>query len=213
MSHERQDWLAGRWRRWLLVAAVTLGIVLPTTRQAPAHPHVWIEAGVALVIGGGLIEAMQVSWTFDDYYSTLILEDFDQNSDGALSEAELALVAENQQAEDLASYNYFTHIKLGDRALKIETVKDFRASFDQGLLRFTFTVPIHPAIDPAATPLTFSLYDPEYYIDIAINWADPVQYAGELPNSCHPVVAEDEMNPIYFGMVYPYLVQLRCDDS
>jgi tRNA threonylcarbamoyladenosine biosynthesis protein TsaE len=196
-----------------LVVALSLSLATLFMRQALAHPHVWIVAEVTLVMHDGSIEAMQVSWTFDDFYSSLILEEFDKDGDGALSEAELAVVAQNQQEEDLGSYNYFTYITLGDQPLKVESVQDFRAEFNQDLLRFTFTVPMPAKVDPAKTPFAFSLHDPEYYIDIEIDRKNPVQYTGTAPKACQTVVVEDQENPIYFGMVYPTLVQVYCNVS
>ena len=47
--------------------------------------------------------------------------------------------------------------------------------------------------------------------NIGIDRRAPVSFAGEAPSGCQPVVVEDEDDPIYYGMVYPTLVQLRCD--
>ena len=200
-----------RRRSWLVALALAVVLAAPAVRQAVAHPHVWIDAAVRLVMHDHSIAAMQVSWTFDDFYSSLILEDYDQDGDGALSTAELAVISQNQQQEDLASYSYFTHIKLGDQRHKVTSVEDFHAAFENGLLTFTFTVPMPSKVDPAVTPFAFSLHDPEYYIDIGLNWRDPIQYSGDAPTGCKSVIVEDEDNPIYFGMVYPMFVQLRCD--
>lgn len=194
-----------------MTLALAVVLATPAVRQAAAHPHVWIEAAVRLVMHDHSIAAMQVSWTFDDFYSSLILEDYDQDGDGTLSAAELAVISQNQQQEDLASFSYFTHVRFGDRRHKVTSVEDFRAGFADGLLTFTFTVPMPTKVDPAVTPFAFSLHDPEYYIDIGIDRRAPVSFVGEAPNGCQPVVVEDEDNPIYFGMVYPTLVQLRCD--
>ena len=200
-----------RRRLWPLTLALAVLLAAPFVRQAVAHPHVWIDAVASLIMRDGAIEALQVSWTFDVFYSTLIREDYDNDGDGTLGAAELALIAQNQAAEDLASVSYFTYIKVGDQRLTVDSVEDFRAAFSDDRLTLTFNVPMPFKVDPAVTPFAFSLHDPSYYIDIGISRRTPVEYVGDAPNGCQAVVVEDEDNPIYFGMVYPLQVQLRCD--
>ena len=59
---------------------------------AVAHPHIFVNAGLRLVVSGdGEVEAVEVSWVYDEFYSLLILEDkgLDPDYDGVLTEAEL----------------------------------------------------------------------------------------------------------------------------
>lgn len=60
---------------------------------AQAHPHVFVETGLTLVADdAGRLIGVEVSWTYDDFYSLLLLEDLglDPDGDGVLSADELA---------------------------------------------------------------------------------------------------------------------------
>ncbi len=58
-----------------------------------AHPHIFVETGLkVLVDDAGQLEAVEVTWTYDEFYTLLLLEDreLDPDYDGQLTEAELA---------------------------------------------------------------------------------------------------------------------------
>lgn len=74
----------------LIPAAVGLLLAAPL---AQAHPHVFVETGLKLVSDdAGRLIGIEVSWTYDDFYSLLLLEDMglDPDGDGELTGAELA---------------------------------------------------------------------------------------------------------------------------
>lgn len=179
-------------------------------RPALAHPHVWIKGGVELIFAGREIRAMEVTWTLDDLYSTLVREDFDVDGDGALNEAELAEVVRMQLEEDLAPYSYFTHLTIGGARLRVTEVENFRAHFQDDLLSFTFMVTLPEAVDPTKTDFAFGLYDEEYFIEFGLYGEDAIRMTGEAGTACTPVVGTDAENPIYFGVVDPMKVTLSC---
>ena len=179
-------------------------------RSALAHPHVWIKGGVELVFEAGEIRAMKVSWTLDDLYSMLVLEDFDADGNGRLSESELDEVVRMQLEEDLAPYSYFTHFAVGGARLRVTEVEDFRARFENDLLSFTFEVPLAEAVDPTKTEFSFGLYDEEYFIEFGLYGEDAIRMTGDAPSTCTPIVGVDAENPIYFGFVDPMKVTLSC---
>ena len=58
-----------------------------------AHPHIFVETGLHVLVGeAGQLQAVEVTWTYDEFYSLLLLEDreLDPDYDGKLTEAELA---------------------------------------------------------------------------------------------------------------------------
>ena len=77
-------------RTRLIPAAFGLLLAAPI---AQAHPHVFVETGLKLVSDdAGRLVGIEVSWTYDDFYSLLLLEDMglDPDGDGALSAEDLA---------------------------------------------------------------------------------------------------------------------------
>ncbi len=74
----------------ILIRALALALLpLP----ALSHPHIFVDTALRVVTDdAGQITAIEVSWTYDDLYSLLLLEDkqLDGDYDGKLTEAELA---------------------------------------------------------------------------------------------------------------------------
>ena len=191
----------------LLALALT---VLAGPRPTLAHPHVWIKGSVELIFAGREIRAMEVTWTLDDLYSTLVREDFDADGDGVMNEAELAEVVRMQLEEDLAPYSYFTHLTIGGERLRVTEVENFRARFEDDLLSFTFMVQMPKAVDPTKTEFAFGLYDEEYFIEFGLYGEDAIRMSGDAETACKPIVGTDPENPIYFGVVDPMKVTLSC---
>lgn len=74
------------------LAPAALAILL-SAPLARAHPHIFVETGLTLVADdAGRLVGVEVSWTYDDFYSLLLLEDMglDPDGDGTLSTDELA---------------------------------------------------------------------------------------------------------------------------
>lgn len=75
-------------RRFLASLSLVLAPVL-----ASAHPHVFIDTGVELLVDPeGRLTHVRVTWAYDELYSLLVLEDqrLDNDMDGVLSPAEEA---------------------------------------------------------------------------------------------------------------------------
>jgi ABC-type uncharacterized transport system substrate-binding protein len=71
-------------------AAVAMLLAAP---MAQSHPHIFVETGLSLVADDtGRLVGVEVSWTYDDFYSLLLLEDMglDPDGDGELTPDELA---------------------------------------------------------------------------------------------------------------------------
>lgn len=58
-----------------------------------AHPHVFVDTRLRLQVGAdGTFEGVEISWTYDDFYSLLLLSDMGlmTDADGRLGESDLA---------------------------------------------------------------------------------------------------------------------------
>ena len=187
-------------------------MALAAGRAAWAHPHVWIYATVAAKFEAGAIGSLKIGWTFDDMYSSFVIEDYDANGNGVLDQAELDTMADDS-VKSLKSFSYLTYLQIGDRQLTVDRVEGLRTSVVNGLLHYEFTVPLPEKVDPRKTPFAVSLYDREFYIDVQFDGVGAVSLEGTEAGACRSVMTEDAENPIYFGVVYPSLVQIRCDVS
>ncbi|HMO72532.1 MAG TPA: DUF1007 family protein, partial [Paracoccaceae bacterium] len=56
--------------------ALALTIALFAAAPAGAHPHIFIDTGLEVIFDGqGRPAAVRVSWTYDDFYSLLMIVD------------------------------------------------------------------------------------------------------------------------------------------
>ncbi len=69
-------------------------------------------------------------------------------------------------------------------------------------------MPVTPPVDPAATPVTLSLYDQSFYIDVALAKENPIRIEGATP--CKTAIVTDKGNPLYYGVFFPQRIDLRC---
>ncbi|WP_372892758.1 DUF1007 family protein [Rhodosalinus sp.] len=72
------------------LTAITLASV---PASAAAHPHMFVDAAVALELDeAGRVTAVEVTWTYDEFSTLMILEEMglDPDGDAVLTDAELA---------------------------------------------------------------------------------------------------------------------------
>ncbi|WP_223427932.1 DUF1007 family protein [Tateyamaria pelophila] len=79
--------------RRLFTSLLSLALFLPLA--ARAHPHVFVDAKLRLQINEeGVFEGIEVAWTYDDFYSLLLLADMGLTPDaqGGLEHNQLVLL-------------------------------------------------------------------------------------------------------------------------
>ena len=174
---------------------------------ASAHPHIWIDASATFIFAQGRLTALRMDWAFDPLFSDFLRQKFDPKRTGKFDEATL-----NQMKVDLNGARedgYFIHLRLGDAPQKIDRLADFAASYRDKQIVYRFVVPLAAPADPVATPVTLKLYDSSFYVDVGLDKSDPVRFEGER-QGCVFDIREDNANPIYFGLVFPQRIELKC---
>lgn len=195
--------------RALRLAALVLLLIGLTSRIVEAHPHVWIDADVALRFQDRRIAALEVTWLFDEFFSQTAIEDFGKHRRGQLDGAELkSLVA--QSSASLKNYSYFTYLQIGENRRRVGAVDDFTAEMKGKRLVYHFVVPVEPAVDPKQQSFGFLLYDETYYVYVAIAEGHNVTYRGDVPGHCTESREADKTTRLYFGFDFPTLIRISC---
>ncbi len=190
-------------RKWLLMLLLFSGLIVG--RSAFAHPHVWIDATLDLEMEEGKVVALGITWHFDDFYSEMVRQDFDQDHDGALSQTELdALVGVSAVA--LSERSFFTHLRIGDEQPSVSAVKDFYAEDDGVQVSYRFRVVLPQPVDVNETPFAVGLFDTGYYVDFML--ADKDIKVADTACRMAPKEALDQ--PLYYGVFYPTYYHLAC---
>ena len=169
-----------RMKMWRALIASVAMLLFPMS--ASAHPHAWIDLTSRVLLDGeGRVRALQLDWVFDDYYTVAIAEageKIDQVSTNVWSS-----IAE-RNLSNLAEHDYFTEITFDGELLELGQVSRFEGDLRDGRMWMSFEVPLVNPVDPRAGSISFSVFDPTYYIEIAHLKDDVVTFEGESAEDC-----------------------------
>lgn len=151
---------------------------------AAAHPHVWIDSKTTLLFDAEQrVAALEIVWRFDEFYSIYAIEGLDKNDDGVLEPAELQPLAQ-LNVTSLKDYRYFTYVRVNGQDTAYGEVVDYSSRFEDGILSLRFVLPLEEPVDPRIAQLSFTSFDPSFYISIEPQREAPVTLSGTVPEGC-----------------------------
>lgn len=150
---------------------------------AAAHPHVFIEHTVTLVMKDKGLEALRFSWVFDEMFSATLRSNFVKGKPEKLSKETIAQI-EQRAFANLAQYGYFIDLKINDEPVKVTAITGFDVMFAGTRAVYQFTVPLTGVKQQAGNVIEVAVFDPEYYIDYRFSQARPY---GIEPTDVAPV--------------------------
>ncbi|WP_031385943.1 DUF1007 family protein [Desulfonatronum thiodismutans] len=153
--------------RWISLFLAVTTLLFMTAQPARAHPHVWVDYGIEARFDAAGLVGFQHRWTFDEMFSSQIMEMFDADGDGVFSAEEIEEVRQGA-FEYLSEYDYFIQIKVNGSPFHVASVTDFRASIQGHQVVYDFFVPC--PIPAGAEPKTVHLLvaDMEYFVDLGL---------------------------------------------
>ncbi|MCR9136487.1 MAG: DUF1007 family protein [Alphaproteobacteria bacterium] len=171
-------------------AAITGGLLALSTGLANAHPHVFAQARLEVVIGkDGDVEALRHIWRFDELFSSTVLLEFDANANLKLEADELEAVG-NVVKDSLADFNYYTSVMADGKDVQVNPPDRINVDFqDQQLLMF-FSVSPAKAM-PLTGTLSFGAYDPTMYAALDFMSDDDLVIDGSAQACSSAVVRPD----------------------
>jgi ABC-type uncharacterized transport system substrate-binding protein len=155
------------------------GLMLAGSGPALAHPHVWIDTRVEVILdSANQATGVRISWTYDELYSLYIIGDMglDPDWDGRLSPEEEARLAGFDMKWD-PEFPGDTYALLGDAPLALSRPKDWTASYAEGKITSTHLRTFDVPVRVGTAPLIVQTYDPGYYVAYSIPF-DPVVTGG-----------------------------------
>lgn len=151
--------------RFTAFVFLALASLLISPNRLAAHPHVFIDNSVRFVFDDKGLAGVRINWVFDDMFGTMIKEDFDTDSDGILSPAEVEQVRSGAFS-NLARFSWFTFLEVNGAPFPIKAVSDFDAGFREGRLYYDFFVPSSIPSSNGPTSVLLRCQDPEYYAEL-----------------------------------------------
>lgn len=169
-------------RSALVPASCALAATACFNAPALAHPHIFAEASLEIVVGSdATLESLRHVWRFDDLFSSTVLLEFDENSDLALSHDELEAVA-SVIHESLAEFGYFQFVSANDKSVEMRAPERIIALFEDHQLTILFeSSPTAPL--KLEGKVDFGVYDPTFYTAIDF-YQDEQLSVSNLPNTC-----------------------------
>ncbi|HEV7255003.1 MAG TPA: DUF1007 family protein [Mesorhizobium sp.] len=174
--------------------AILLGAGLALLPMAAlAHPHVFAEARLDVVVTDGAVTALRHLWRFDDVFSSTVLMEFDKNADLQLDQAELDEVG-STVAASLAEFGYFQLVSADGRDVEMSPPPIMMANYENDQLVILFeSAPKAPL--KLDGKVDFGVYDPTFYT--AIDFAEDEQMAVEnLPAACTRTVIRPDPDEV-----------------
>ena len=169
---------------------IPTSLLAVSTGSALAHPHVYAEARLEIVIGDtGTVEELRHVWRFDDLFSSSILLDFDTNANLKLESSELLEIG-NVVRESLADYDYYTSISHDGQAVKIQPPDAIHVDFQDGQILMFFAVRPETPL-PLQGLLSFGAYDPTMYAALDFLTDDDLVVDGLSPGCSKAIIRPD----------------------
>ena len=211
----------------LLIAALGCLSAAPLA----AHPHVFVDTRLALEVdAAGLVQAVEVSWTYDEFETLLVLDEWqlDPDYDGSLSaEERAALTGFDLNWGDLPAGDLFLSLgpQDGSPTVALGAPEAVAVTLAEGRItsvhRRALTAPV------AADGLVLRAYDPTFFKAYTlIGFAEVPGCAGAVTppdlNAAYSLVEEllfampeSEAEASYpkVGRAFADTVQLRCGGS
>ena len=137
--------------------------ILPA--PALAHPHVFIDAGIAFIFNdAGQLSAIQVQWAYDDFYTMVQLDDMGLDGDGdgiiTVKEQEKLVGFDTQWLDgfegDLA-------VIFADEKLTLGPPTSATAELSDGRLLTSHIRHLETPLDMANGSIALRAFDPTYY--------------------------------------------------
>ena len=141
------------------------------------------------------IEGAWLEWEFDAYFSADIIMGFDLDQDGMFNKAE-TLEVYNNAFISLKDFNYFTFIRVGDKRISPDSIRDFSLYItDENMIVYKFFIPLTYL---ESNDFYLSIYDFTYFCACFYMEENPVIFTGEKNITPNFSIDKNEKYPIYF---------------
>lgn len=156
------------------------------TAPAAAHPHILIDATVAVIFDdGGAVVGLEHAWTFDTAFSAWVIQGLDVNNDRETSPDELQGLADENMV-GLAEFDFYTYAGDADAPMGFVPANDPRMVYADGHTTLSYSLTaLQP--EPVGARFELGIYDPDYYVAITFADASAVTLVN-APDGCAVVL-------------------------
>jgi len=186
----------------ILIIGITILLYGAFPTSVFSHPHVFVTNSLKFIFDDQGLSGIQIKWEFDDFFSSMLATDYDQNEDGKLDKEEVKTL-KSDAFSNLAKFDYFTYIKINGKPFKVKFIKDFSAKLVKGKLYYSFIVPCHVKANLAEKQITVSQYDSSFYTCVDFAKENPVTLENSTKYKVNFHLTENKKESFYFDMLHP----------
>ncbi len=195
-------------RKIIKLITIIFTIILLIQPYISAHPHIFIDADITVVLDKKGLAGIKVQWLFDVMFSEMMLHDFDKNGDRQFNKTEQKIVKE-EIFNNLKEYQYFTFIIIDGKKFEVKFVKNFSTIIKNKKMMFEFFIPCHVKIIKTYKKIIFAMYDKSYYTDIALIKKNPIKFQNTSGIDYKYEIKNNFKDPSYFGQKPPQEIILK----
>lgn len=198
-----------------LFTAACLLMLLPAillTSPAQAHPHVFIATAIEVDLDDDGIAGFWHYWSFDEYFSAWILEEFDVDRNGVLSSQEQQAIYTNT-FEGLKQEGYFTRVLKGAENIPVQQIENFTVEVQDGSVVYSFFMPLAIRIGSETEDIFIAVYDESFYCHVFFP-PDEIGRRGNVAGWKIDYAPQDLPElAYYFGFVIPTAIRLSISPA
>jgi polyphosphate kinase len=160
-------------------AGLAMLLSLACVSGAAAHPHVWIDTTVEVVLDDeDRVVAVRIGWIYDAYFSMAVIADhgLDQDADLELDADEVAALSGFDMDWE-AGHPGDSYALIDSRALVLGPPEDWTAAYRDGSIMTTHLRRLPEPVEVGTGTFVVQVYDPGFYTDYSIV-GDPVLTGG-----------------------------------
>jgi len=173
--------------RGLPACLLMLGCALADPVSAQAHSEAFADAKIEIVGNSDArLAAVRNVWRMDAEFSASVLEEFDANADGALSEGELAEVGRTIK-DSIAEWDYYTVVEADSKKVAMRPPDEIHALWEEGQLLLFFEVEAAEPVDLASATVSVTNFDPSFFAHFRYPTQDGFRLVG-MPSECRLAV-------------------------
>ncbi len=175
-----------------------------TTVPLSAHPHIWIDSSLTFTVSGHRLTSVEVEWVFDEFFTEMIMLDFDSNRDRRIDSSESRQIRESA-FDNLRHYGYFMEVRVNNQRRDVvpQMVRNFQAFLRDDSLVYRFEVALDVPVSRDLTRVTVAMYDETYFTEIYMQDNPPARVRGEPPDVQAQLSMETRMDRVWYFVNIP----------
>lgn len=135
--------------------------------QAVAHPHIFIIAEVKAEFSAMGLKELEVTYEFDNTFSSDIIQKFDVNGNEQFEKNEVEAIRKGAFLA-LKKQNYLLHLFKGNTEEMVDEIGNFHAWVEYGIVYYKFKAAYNVSIGNSAE-IKLAIFDNTYYTDVSLS--------------------------------------------